>query len=179
MGIMELAVGGLLLSAVSTVSSIASANSAARGQARAAQETARLQVEEYRRQQSEVNRTSSEQKSDVIRQANRELGALRVTAASAGASGGSFLNLVSEIGAIEGTNLSRLEANRKGQVGALEAAKSAAVSGASQAAALARNQARVSNIGSLLSFAGSGLQIGADYNFRQTQLDLAQNPRTT
>jgi type II secretory pathway pseudopilin PulG len=90
MGMAAIAVAGLALSAVSTFAQMRSASDAAQGEMDAAAATAKLQMAEATRQQEETNRVATEDKSDVIRRANYELGTIRATASELGAGGTSL-----------------------------------------------------------------------------------------
>lgn len=87
-------------------------NSAAQENMKAQQEAWKRQDAEMRRQQEAQNKLSQEQKSDVIRQAERDLGTLQVIGSGLGASGSSLMRLVTDIAGSEGRDLSRLEGNR-------------------------------------------------------------------
>jgi len=140
---------------------IAMANKMAKSGIGATAATAGLQIAELGRQQEEINRISSEQKSDRVRQAEREIGMLRVIAAEQGEGPGLFRQL-QELAYFEGKDLSRLEGNRKAQVDSAQSSKVAVKQGAVNEMNQIRNQARTAKIMAGLDAIGAGVQIMSD-----------------
>lgn len=139
--------------------------------------------EENTRLQVQVNESAAEQKSDRIRQANAELGALRV-AADRGLSAATIDSFAGEIGGMEGIDLSRVERQRERDVDALQTRKQAGlisyqsdIATIQNEARAAANQARGQAIGAGLGFIGSGLQIGTNAYQWNTQQNLLQDRR--
>jgi hypothetical protein len=138
------------------------AQAAAKAQAQAAEMQAQATYAEATRQQTESNRIATEQKSDRIRQADQELGTLRVIVGELGSSSATSTNFFKEAGYIEGLDLSRIESNRQARIDSLQASKEAAHTGAMNTVSMANQQANFRTTNALIGFAGSALRIGAD-----------------
>lgn len=178
MGLETLAIAGLALSAVSSFASIGQAQAQAGAAKKAAAANYQLQSEELTRRQKEENRLAAEKKSDVIRKADQQLGAVRTAQAEMGASPVSFMRLFSEVGGVEGLDLSRIEGNRKNTIEALQAGKKAAGQEYANTITSANNQYKAAVTSAALGFVSSGLQIGADYHSATTAEEIARNTRT-
>jgi hypothetical protein len=175
MGMAAIAVASLALSAVSTFAQARASSEAAQGEMDAAAATAKLQMAEATRQQEETNRVATEDKSDVIRRANYELGTIRVTASELGAGGSSLSRLATELGAVKGTDLGRIESNRAGSVAALQSQKVAARQGAQNIISSAYQSAKAQRTAAVLGFAGTALSIGGGYYKDQAMLEAQKN----
>ncbi len=147
-------------------------------QAKAAVEQATAQYAEIDRQQREVNRIAEEQRSDRMSKARQELGTIRVLAGERGASGQTTEALLGEVGYFAGLDLSRIEANRKANIDAGQAAKKAAQRGAINTVDIARNQSKVASKTIGMALLGTGLQIAgsvagqvSDYQLQKEQRD--------
>ena len=173
-----LAIGSMAMAGVTTFVSIQQANSQAEAAGRAANATFVERDAELTRQQDESNRLADEDRSDVVRRADQELGSLRVAMGELGASATSQAALLSEIGAVEGINLGRIEGNRKNSIESLQAGKRAAKVGYNNTVTQAYNQAKASNTNALLNFAATGLQIGGGEYARQQDASRATNAVT-
>lgn len=165
--------------AVSTVGSFVQAgmqSRAASAQAEAAAQTAQLAIEEQTRQQAEQNRISAEEKGDRARQADAELATLRVIAGERGGlQTNTYMRQVQELGFFEGLDLSRIEANRRAKIAAMQANKEAARQGAVNSIIEAENVQQSALIGATLNALGSGLQIGADSYAQRRYEDILRN----
>lgn len=170
-----LAVGSLALSGVSAVAQIRQADAIYEATQSAAQTNLQLQQQELLRQAQEVDEIAAEQMSDRIRAANRELGTLRAAFGEGNANLQTFARLVGDLAYYEGLDLSRIESNRKGKLGQLRAADDRARQEYVNTITGAKMERKATKTGALLGFAGSALQIGSDYYFRQQYLDLAKN----
>lgn len=168
-----LLIGSLAMSAVSTFVGIRNARSQAKAQQEAARNTAIAQIREAGRQQVQVNKSAQNDKSDVIRKAEQQLGTLRVAGAAAGDT--SLVRMFAEVGATEGLDLGRIEANRQGTIDALEARKNNAAQGYIDTSTIAYNRATSEITSNVLGFVGSGLKIGAGYYARQEELDILRH----
>jgi hypothetical protein len=173
--ITAVAVGSLVLGAVSTFSQLGAASRAAQGEIDAAAKNAALQQTEATRQQEETNRTAVEDKSDVIRRANYELGTIRATAGELGAGGSSLGRLATELGTVTGTDLARIEGNRQGAINSLQSQKVAARQGALNTISSSYNSFKAQRTSAILGFAGTALQIGGQYYKDQRALELQKN----
>ncbi len=171
-------VASVAVAAAGTVMQIQQSKSAAKAAGRAAEANFNAQNAELTRQQNETNRLAAQDKSDVVRRADAELGTLRVAGAEAGASNSSFLRMVNELGYVEGTDLSRIEGNRKASNDSLQSAKEAAKAGAQNQATLAYNQSQSNISQAAIGFAGTALQIGTNYVSNKAMLANATNKRT-
>ena len=172
-----LAIGGLALATVSSGVSMMQGAQAAQSQAAAAQRQFEFQDAELTRQQAEINRVAEEDKSDITRQADRTLGSIRAAAAELGASGStSYVRMLTELGGIEGLDLSRIERNRKEGVASAQSSKTTAAISGQNTVKQAQNKQTAKIADSVLGFVGTGLQIGKDYYRRQDELDRLQNP---
>ena len=172
-----LAIGSLALSGVTMFAQQSQAKAAAAAEQAAAERNFALRNEELTRQQVETNRIAMEDRSDIIRRANQELGAIRVASGEVGASQSSFVRMVAELGATEGIDLSRIESNRKNQVASQQASKRSAAVDYSNTVTRARNEYKSAVTNSVLGFVGSGLQIGGSY-YRGRAAQQAATNRT-
>lgn len=149
-------------------------------QMQAADEQARKQEDALRRSyaaasaentrlEAENNRIADEQKSDVVRKAEGELGTIRVAAAELGMSDASLTGAYAQQGYAIGMDLSRLEKNRSSQEQALQAQKLAGAMGTQASVTATWNQASNSNTQAIGSMIGSALSIGGKvYDSYQT-----------
>lgn len=180
MGLSEatmLAIGSIAMSGVSAFVQIQNAKANAKATAEAARQTFEAQDAELTRQQKEANRVAAEEKSDVIRRADAELGTIRAAAGGMGASGTSFLRLVNEVGAVEGMDLGRVASNRKGHSEALQAQKRAARQGQINTTTQAYNRAKSEITSAALGFVTSGLQIASTAYYRSKRSETDKNKR--
>ena len=174
-----LAVGGLALGAVSAGTQTFMSSQHAAAQADAAKLNFDFRNAELTRQQSEINRVAEEDKSDIVRQAEQALGAIRVAASEVGATGStSFMRMLAEVGAAEGRDLSRIERNRKESVASVQASKRAAAVSGQNVVRQAQNEQTAGIVDATLGFIGTGLQIGTGYHRRRVDLELAKNRKT-
>lgn len=174
---MLLAIGSVALSGVTSFVQAGAAHKQAEQAAQAAADTATHRMRELTRQQEEVQRIAREDRSDVMRRASQELGAIRVAAGEVGATDNAFLRMVQELGYVEGVDLSRIESNRRNQIEALQEEKKAVSQGYLNTTRQLFNQARVQKTQAVLGFVGSALQIGATYDYRSRQLEAMRNRR--
>lgn len=107
--------------AASTAMSIQSNKESAEANMKAQAEQARLNAVEARRQQMEINKQAHDDKSDVIRKAEADLGTLRAVSGGMGASASSFTRLLMDISGSEGRDITRVERNRQAHIDALQA----------------------------------------------------------
>jgi hypothetical protein len=111
------------------------------------------------RQQDAVDKASQD-KSDRAKQADRELAALRVAMGETGGLGTvTSTRLAGEVGAIEGMDISRIEANRDREINALQRSKEAARINGMNAIKSAQTSANNQSISAVMNVASSGLQI--------------------
>ena len=174
-----LAIGSMATTAVSTFVSMGQAESQSEAREAAARRTREARYTEATRRQEETNRVAQEKKSDVIRQAEAELGALRVAGGETGATPGSMTRMIAELGAVEGIDLGRIEKNRKSDVAKLQQDKKNASTAYTNTVTEAYNTAASETTNAVLGFAGSALQIGTDYHRRQEDLDIRRNKTGT
>lgn len=162
MGMEALTIAAIAMSAVGAVMSSSAAADQASMQAEMAHQQAQAQVNELAQQQADVNAKANEEKSDRIRQAERELASARV----ASAEGFSMTNrLVGEIGYNEGLDLSRIESSRVNSTEAITSRMKAASAGAVNTAKLANAQASAASNSAFIGAIGSGMSIaGAGYD---------------
>lgn len=172
-----LAIGQLALGAVTAFAQIGQANAMYQAQQEAANRQIEASYKEISRQQEEVNRIAVEQKSDRIRQANAELGTVRVSAGERGVSGGTMMAYARAIGALEGMDISRIEKNRESNIKAGEAAKVAAQNQYFSTLTIAANQTSAAKTSAFLGFVGSGLQIGSGLYKQSSVLGTLSNPK--
>lgn len=178
MGMMAiLAAGSLALSAVTAFTGTQRARANAEAEADAAAQEFALQQTELTRQQREAQGIAQEERSDVVRRANQELGTLRAMTGEMGASPNAFARMVAELGGAEGIDLARINRNRDNRVSALQASKDSSSQQYTNRATAAYNQGKSQITSSVLGFVGSGLQIGAGYQARQQDLEIARNQR--
>lgn len=171
-----LIVGSLALSAVSAMGAISASKQQGAATREAAGENLALQTTEFRRQQEVVNEISQEEKSDVIRRADQQLGSIRATAGEVGASASSVVRLLAEVGGVEGTDLSRIESNRRNKVESLQTSKRAAGQDYTNTVTASYNKQKTEKTGAILGFVSSGLQIGGAAYGRSLIRDQATNP---
>jgi HAMP domain-containing protein len=167
----------IALSAVSSFAQASQAKKQAHATADAARDSANLRMSELTRQQEETNRVAREDRSDIMRRADQELGAIRVAAGEVGATDSSFARMVQELGYVEGLDLSRIESNRKARIDALQSAKTSTRQDYLNTTTQAFNQAKAATTNAILGFVGSALQIGASYN-RQSRIEEIYRNRT-
>lgn len=172
-----LAIGSLAMSGVTAFVQAGQAKSNAEAEAEAAAQENTLRQQELTRQQEEVQGIAREERSDVVRRANRELGTIRAMAGEMGASRGAFARMVAELGGAEGIDIARINRNRDNRVDSLQASKVSSTQSYANRVTRANNQASSQITSAALGFVGSGLQIGSGYYQRQQDLNLAQNRR--
>ena len=167
------------VTAATTAMQVSAANSAAEQNARFQQENAEAQNRELSRQQRAVRDQAREEKSDVIRAAERELGSLRVAEGAAGLTSTAFLGLVNEVASLEGIDLSRIDRNERDKLDALQAQKEAAARGATNNIIAFNTEASISNQKAIGTAVGSGLQIGMKvYGLSQADNPIDTSPST-
>lgn len=152
-----LAIAAVALAAAGTGMAVKQSMDSADAASDAAKEQNEYALAEGERQQKEIYEVTREQKSDVIRKADAQIGTLRTIT---GGTAGDFSRMVAGISGSEGRDLARIESNKRGQIAAVEAAKKA-----SQVATLGNlrqitNQKKSAITKSAFNFAGSALQIG-------------------
>jgi hypothetical protein len=133
-----------------------SANAAVDDQIEAQNEQARLEIEERDRQRKEAGKQAQEQKSDRVRQADKQFASMIVSLSEVGGGDHTEGRFAGETGLYEGLDLARIEGNRRRQVSALHseqvASRNSALSFAKQGAA--QKQANFFN------FLGGAAKIG-------------------
>lgn len=132
---------------------------------------ARAQAE-YTRQQEETNRGAAEQKSDRMRAADADLAMIRVASAEGFGMGARF---TAEAGYLLGVDLSRIEANREGKVGAIQSQKGASFVAAQGGIQSAKNKSAAANDAFILKSIGSGVQIAGQYESNAKLDELLKN----
>ena len=172
-----LAIGSTLLAATSSFVQAGQAQAQAAAAEAAARENNELQQEELSRQQRDVREVEQQAKSDRVRQAERDLGALRVAEGEAGLTSTAFLGFVNEVAASEGIDIARIDANADERAAALQAQKRAVAQGATNTIIQARNEARSTTQRAIFEGIGSGLQIGFRAIDRQDRLAAQKNKR--
>lgn len=169
---MSWAAAALVFQVVASTVQAAKQTEAAQAQANAQAQSSALAIAEADRQQAETNRAANEQKSDRMRQAEADIARARVASAEGF---GSLTREVAELGYLEGVDLSRIEANRAGQVNALQSRKNAAALGASVAQDNANRTADAAPTSVLLNSIGAGVQIGARQEYYDQAVERAKN----
>ena len=141
-------------------------------QAKFANEQSQLEIDEFNRQQDEADLIAAEKKSDRVRQADKEIASITASLSEVGALGTvNELRAVGEQGFLEGLDIARIEGNRRREVASLQAAKRASATGARSSAAVGKIKSKAAGI----RFLGSGLNIVADAQFKQKQLDILKD----
>jgi hypothetical protein len=178
MGLPEfLAAASLAITAVSTVASISANNKAAsaaydqvRYDYQAADTELQFQRRETQIQRDDVAKQAVEQKSDRMRRAIYELGALQVATGESGIGASTAARLEAEAGYAAGVDLSRIENSRKNAMRTLDRQDEASlinrnnrVVGATFAGQSAERSAKAGNTKAILGGFSSALQIGANY----------------
>lgn len=176
MGIETIAIIGLVVAAAGGAFAIQQAQETANAASQAAEANLRGAETEAARQRKEVDRISQEEKTDVVRRADAELGAILAVEGEFGASPSTFSRLVQEVSFLEGIDLSRTDSNRESRLGAIDAGVEAARQGATNSITFARNAERAAITKGILGFVGSGLQIGAGVEARNFEISQAKNP---
>lgn len=157
---------------IGAVSAISQARAGAEGAGRAAAANAAMADAELSREQRETSRVANDQLSDRQRAFAADLATIRVANAEGSALG---IRGIGEAAYVAGLDLSRIEANRAGQIDALQAKKVAVHQGATDAILTAQNQYESAATGALLGGIGSGVQIGTNSMYRQQTLDAMKN----
>lgn len=169
----------LIMAAMTAVTSFVSAgmaSKAANDQAAAAAESAQLAIDEQTRQQREQNRVSDEEKGDRARQADAELATMQVISGERGGlQTNTYARQTFELGYVEGADLSRIEANRKARIDAMQASKVAARQGAVNSIIEAKNTKTAAYVGAGLKTLSSAVQIGAGAYQQASYLDMLRN----
>lgn len=174
-----LVLGQLALGAVSAFAQMGAARSAAADSAQIAASNFQAADKELTRQQTRVNEVAGERRSDRIARADRELGTLRVALGELGASRANAISLVSELGFVEGLDLSRINVSAADEVESLQSQKEAARRGATDTISAGRTAYSNARTGAILGLVGSGLAIGAGEYRRREELSVLSNKRTT
>lgn len=144
---------------------------AEREMAVAAQNNARVQ-EELTRQQEDLNEATRQRKSDRIRQAEEELGFIRVAQAEGSGLGTAA---IFEAGYLEGLDLSRIEQNRTSESDSLQSRKAASAQGAQVTINNAASEAKARQRAAMMNTLGSGLQIYSNHQSNQRIEEAARN----
>lgn len=161
----------LALGAVQTFVSIGQSRSAAKAQAKAAARQSAAVDAEMSRRQREALDVEADQRSEVVRRADRELGAIRAAGAELGATSTAISRMVVELGAAEGLDLSRIRRNTKSAVESLQASKTGAHLEATSQVEAAQRAHKANVTSSVFGFVGHGLSLVGSYNRYQTTLD--------
>jgi len=178
MGVLEaLAIGGLALSGVSAVAQARNAGAVQEQTQVAAQQNFAFRDEELTRRQGEVRDLGKEEKSDVVREADRQLGTMRVVAGDVMASDASMVRMLAEMGGTEGLDIGRIDATTERRVEELQASKRASQQEYVNIVSQSYQRERASILDATLGFAGSALQIGGNYYNNRTQTDILRNRR--
>lgn len=171
------AAASLAITAVSTFASISANNKAAsaaydqvRYDYQAADEELQFSRRETQRERADVTQQATEQKSDRMRRAIYELGALQTATGESGIGASTAARLEAEAGYAAGVDLSRIENSRRNAMLTLDRQDEAAlisrnsrVTNATFAGQSAERSARAGNTRAVLGGVGSALQIGAGY----------------
>lgn len=168
-------VGMLVVTAASTYMSVSAAQDAAARQGAAISLDQQYKNRAAQMAMDRTNEEAAQQQSDIMRRASAQLGQLNAVAGDLGMGGTSMVRAISEIGGVEGTDLARVESNRKykNDMAALQSSAAAA-----QAEfGLSEQQAKADNAvtSGVLSGIGSGLSIYGGYSNNQTMKSLAAN----
>ena len=176
-----LLVASLAMAAATAAASAAAAKDAADQANTAAAAQFALNSAEFARQQGEINRVAHEEKGDVVHKAEVSLGQLTANAGELGVSAGSLARLVAEIGAFEGSDLSRIDQNREADVESLQAASRAAGQGATNTIQIANLRAKKAQTDAILGFVGTGLSLGTKFSANRSAATAATRttPRVT
>ena len=161
MGPAVLIVASLAFTAFQAIQQQNAAVSAAEAEQKAAAENDKLTQAELARQQGEVNKRAADDKSDRIRRAEKELAFLQVAGADAGSGAMTMAQRVSELGFVEGSDLSRLESNRNADVEGLQAEKQASRQGVTNTTVRARNESKAATTQAGMQIAGAAISAGA------------------
>ena len=175
MGLETMAIISIGMSAIGAVSSFVQAGQDADAAAAAAQQQNAFNQAEFSRQQQENIRVADEQKGDIVRAADQEIGSIRSMAWEVGATDNALFRTVSEVGGLEGLDLSRTEGNLKADNDALQARKSASAFTATDTIRTAQNRATSAKTGAILGFVGTGLSIAQRDLDNQRLLKAATN----
>ena len=171
-----LLIGSLALATVSAGAQMFMSSQQAAAQVDAAQQQFEFHDAELTRQQTEINRIAEEDKSDITRRVEHELGAIRAAAGELGASGNtSYIRMLAELGAVEGIDLSRIESNRTGAITSAQSSKRAASISGQNVVQYAQKRQTAKTVDSVLGFVGTGLQIGTNHHRRQEELERLKN----
>ena len=170
-------IGQLALSGVSafTQASMASANAAAQYEANERQ--LELLSEDVSRQKEENIAAYQEARSDRVMRANQEIAAAQLMAMERGASGTTMQSMVRHLATVEGIDLSRMRNTLRSQQDAADSQLKAGIQARNDGNTQAYNQAKTQRTSAILGGIGSGLQIGSNYQHRQSQLRAATNRR--
>ncbi len=157
------------MTAASTVLGVMANNSANK----ANQAQAAAQQNELARQAGEEKRISAGERSDRVRQADKEFASFLAVSASTGGALGTVnvFRGAQEIGFLEGIDLARIDANSKARLGRI-GADSASVGRRARSSA---KNTLFSNIGTIAGGIGSGLSIRSQTEARNVQKELARN----
>ena len=155
-----LAIGSAVASVAGGFMQASATAKAAAAQAEANNAQLQQVYAENNRQQEEVNRIATEQSSDRVRQANKELGTLRAVEGEMGLA--SLTPFVVEASYNEGLDLSRIDGNRQAEIERLQAAsRSGQLRTAASNEQLAAT-ASTARTGALFNVVTSGLQLTGD-----------------
>lgn len=161
MGPAVMIVASLAFTAFQAIQQQNQAVDAAEAQYEAEQQNDALRQKELTRQQEERNKQADDQKSDRIRQAEKELAFLQVAGMDAGSGAMTMAQRVSELGFVEGQDLSRLESNRRGDVDALQSDKVMSRQGVTNTLTQARNESKAATTSAGLQIAGGAIKAGS------------------
>lgn len=172
-----LIIGQLALGAVSTFAQIGQARAAAAESSQIAAENFTAANKELTRQQERVQEVASERRAERIARADRELGTLRVVLGELGAGRANTISLVSELGFIEGIDLTRIGRNADDEVESIQSRKEAAHRETTDTISAARRSFSNARTGAILGLVGTGLKVGAGEFRRREELDVLRNKR--
>lgn len=143
-----------------------SQNAALKQQQRARDEQARLEVEELKRQQRRADLIAQEEKSDVARAFDLELGSLIAASADGGVTAAALARAGGAAGAIAGLDTARIESNRQEAQSGRRAESLAII----MENAAARKQTKSAIASNTLSFFGNaaGTLAQSDFAFNAT-----------
>ena len=174
-GLEIIVIASLITAAATAAIQIDQAQKTAKAQTKAAEANLRLAEAEGTRQRKEVTRLDQEAKSDIVRRADAELGAILAQEGEFGASPSSFARLTQEVSFLEGIDLSRTDSNRESRLGSIDSQIASAQQGATNSINFARNAEKSAITGAVLGFVGSSLQIAGGFAANKASLAAAKN----
>jgi hypothetical protein len=160
-GVVELSLAGLFMSAIGTMQQVSAANKANKLAARQAEDQRDAEIAELQRQREERNLIADEEKSDRVREADAQFASMVTSMAETGGAGTqNEYRFAAAIGGSEGLDLARIESNRQSSSETLASSQRASDARARDRITEGNLKTRAGNTARIINLAGDAVSTG-------------------